>query len=249
MGETEGTGSTGSGGAVDVLIPAAGSGRRLGRAENKILLPLGGQPLIRRTLRVFQTHPAIARIWLVVRQGERGAVASCLPPGAARRRLMPLVTGGAERQDSVYRGLQAMAADPPAWVLVHDGARPFCSRALLERVLEALPRAEGVVPVLPLTDTVRRIGPGGSEVVDRSGLYRVQTPQGFRWSALWEAHRRAAREDRRGTDDAQLLEQAGLSLAFVAGDPDNLKVTNEEDYRRALQWRRRAPGKRPGAPS
>ena len=248
MGETEGTGSTGSGGAVDVLIPAAGSGRRLGRAENKILLPLGGQPLIRRTLRVFQTHPAIARIWLVVREADRAALEPCFPPGAARRRLMPFVSGGAERQQSVYRGLQAMAADPPAWVLVHDGARPFCSRTLLERVLEALPRAEGVVPVLPLTDTVRRIGPGGSEVVDRAGLHRVQTPQGFRWHALWEAHRRAARDGLRGTDDAQLLEEAGLTLAFVAGDPDNLKITSEEDYRRALRWRAWPRAKRADPP-
>jgi 2-C-methyl-D-erythritol 4-phosphate cytidylyltransferase/2-C-methyl-D-erythritol 2,4-cyclodiphosphate synthase len=221
---------------VAVLIPAAGSGRRVGAEGNKLLLPLAGAPVIVRTVRAFQALAAVERIALVVRAEDREALEGCFPPGAARSRLEPWIMGGAERQDSVYNGLAALASDPPDWVLVHDGARPFCDAALAGRVLAALARSPGAVPVLPVTDTVRRIAEGRSAVVPREGLVRTQTPQGFHWAALWEAHRRARERGLRATDDAQLLEEAGLRLAFVEGDPENVKLTTRDDWRWA-EWR------------
>ena len=228
---------------IAVLIPAAGSGKRLGLRENKVLLPLGDTPLIGSTVRVFREHPRVERIGLIVRDEDRPALERCFPPGDGRAGLMPWIGGGAKRQDSVFNGLRALESDPPDWVLVHDGARPFCSRALIDRVLAGLADAKGVVPVLPVKETLRRIEappdthmPTGT-VVDRDGLYFTQTPQGFHFNALLQAHIAAGEKGLRGTDDAQLLEVAGVSLAFVEGDAGNLKVTTEEDYRFA-QWRR-----------
>jgi 2-C-methyl-D-erythritol 4-phosphate cytidylyltransferase/2-C-methyl-D-erythritol 2,4-cyclodiphosphate synthase len=103
-------------------------------------------------------------------------------------------------------------------------------------VLAALAGSPGAVPVLPVTDTVRRIAEGRSAVVPRKGLFRTQTPQGFHWAALWEAHCRARERGLRATDDAQLLEEAGLRLAFVEGDPENVKLTTRDDWRWA-EWR------------
>lgn len=221
---------------VAVLIPAAGTGSRLGQGRNKLLVPLAGVPVVVRTLRAFQAHPRVAAIGVVLREADRAALEAALPPGAARAKLLPWIAGGAERQDSVYNGLQALAGAPPDWVLVHDGARPLCTAALIDRVLDALHSAPAAVPVLPVTDTVRRIAEGRSEVVERTGLFRTQTPQGFHWDALWEAHQGARAQGWRGTDDAQLLEARGASVAFVDGEADNLKITTAADLAQA-EWR------------
>ena len=212
---------------IAVLIPAAGSGRRMDGEGNKILAPLAGQPMILRTARVFQEHPRIHGVWIVARPGDFGAL-DVIFQGAGDK-LAPWVAGGEERQDSVYNGLAAMAADPPGWVLVHDGARPCCPPGLIGRVLDALSDAPGVIPTLPVSDTLRRIGEGPAETVSRDHLRRVQTPQGFHWAPLWEAHSRARRERRAGTDEAQLFEGAGFPLAFVEGELENLKITTGQD--------------------
>jgi 2-C-methyl-D-erythritol 4-phosphate cytidylyltransferase/2-C-methyl-D-erythritol 2,4-cyclodiphosphate synthase len=214
---------------IAVLIAAAGSGTRLGGVRNKVLLELGGRPVIVHAIQSFQAHPAIAQIGVIVREGDRPALERCFAPGRARDKLLPWVVGGAERQESVYNGLAALAADPPQWVLVHDGARPFCSAALIGRVLAGLAEAPGAVPVLPVSDTVRRLERGRSQVVPREGLYRTQTPQGFHWTAIWGAHQAARQRGLRATDDAQLLEAEGLRLAFVEGEPTNIKLTTAAD--------------------
>lgn len=214
---------------VTVLMPAAGAGTRLGVPENKVLLPLGGVPVVVHALRAFQAHPGVAHIALIVREADRAALERCLAAATGVDKLLPWIVGGAERQDSVYNGLAALADAPPDWVLVHDAARPLCSAALIGRVLAGLAGAPGVVPVLPITDTVRRIADGHSEVLPRERLFRTQTPQGFQWGALWEAHRAARASGLRATDDAQLLEATGARLAFVAGEADNLKITTPAD--------------------
>jgi 2-C-methyl-D-erythritol 4-phosphate cytidylyltransferase len=138
--------------------------------------------------------------------------------------------GGDERQDSVHNGIQALEAGPPDWVIVHDGARPFLSDRLLERILTALRRNAAVAPILAIPDTVRRIQADASEVLPREQLHRVQTPQGFHWSVLRDAHRHAVAIGLRGTDDAQLVESMGLPIAWVEGEARNLKLTAGPDF-------------------
>jgi 2-C-methyl-D-erythritol 4-phosphate cytidylyltransferase len=149
-------------------------------------------------------------------------------------RLGALIAGGRARQDSVRLGLAALPADAqgrPDWVLVHDGARPLCSPGLIRRVLAALESGAAAVPVLPIFDTVRSAGEFGLSggVVDRTGLRLAQTPQGFHWDVLWEAHQRAQAQGVAATDDGQLVERLGKPVTLVPGERRNLKVTLPED--------------------
>lgn len=221
---------------IAVLIPAAGTGTRMRQGpvqgKNKILLPLGNEPIVVRTVRCFQSHPEIERIGLILRPEDIPEIEGRFTARNARQKLLPWILGGKNRQDSVRNGLEALAGDPPDWVLVHDGARPVCPRSLIDRVLDGLNHAPGVIPVLPVTDTVRQMNLEGSKVMDRATLFFTQTPQGFHWQPLWNAHQ-AHRESVAGiTDDAQLLELEGLAVTAVAGDPTNIKVTTAED----LAW-------------
>lgn len=225
---------------IAALVAAAGSGTRVGHATNKVLLPVVGEAMIVHTVRVFQAHPAISQVGVICREADRPLLDRCFAGPAARDKLLPWITGGAQRQESVYNGLAALAADPPDWVLVHDGARPCCSAALVGRVLAGLAQAPGAVPVLPVSDTLRRIREGHGEVISREALYRTQTPQGFHWEAIWSAHESAREEGLLGTDDAQLLEARGVRLAFVEGDADNVKITTPHDLLYAEWLLRRA---------
>lgn len=218
---------------VVALVAAAGAGTRVGQDLNKVLLPVAGEPVLVHTVRAFQAHPAINQVGVIVRDVDRALLERSFAGSAGRDKLLPWIAGGAQRQESVYNGLAALADDPPDWVLVHDGARPCCSRALIERVLAGLLKAPGAVPVLPVSDTLRRIHEGHSQVVPREELYHTQTPQGFHWEAIWAAHRSARSTGLLGTDDAQLLEARGTGLVFVEGDPDNIKITTPHDVLQA----------------
>ncbi len=224
-----------------VVVAAAGRGERLGDGANKVLLPLNGSPIIAHTLRIFQDHPAIGRICLVTREAELEAMAAALGNHGRWDKLLPLVAGGRERQDSVANGLATLERDPPRWVLVHDGARPLCSPGLLERVLNALADHRAVVPGLPIHDTVRRKSGKNAGVVEREELLRCQTPQGFHWEVLAGAHRHARAEKLWGTDEAQLVEAVGEPLFFVEGEARNLKITTPQDLALA-EWLALTPG-------
>jgi 2-C-methyl-D-erythritol 4-phosphate cytidylyltransferase/2-C-methyl-D-erythritol 2,4-cyclodiphosphate synthase len=142
--------------------------------------------------------------------------------------LLPPVAGGAERQDSVRLGLEALAPLEPDRVLIHDGARPFPETAMIDRVIDALDRAPAAIPGLPLGDTIKRVAGGTiTGTVDRTGLWRVQTPQGFHFDAILAAHRAAA--GKALTDDAAVAEAAGIAPLIVAGSETNLKVTTVDD--------------------
>ena len=142
--------------------------------------------------------------------------------------LLTPVAGGPTRQDSVRLGLEALAVHRPARVLIHDGARPFPDAALVDRVIDGLDRASAAIPCLPLSDTIKRVEDGViRETIDRSALWRAQTPQGFHFEAILAAHRAAIGHDL--TDDAAVAEAAGLTPLLVDGSEDNLKVTTMED--------------------
>lgn len=202
------------------LIVAAGRGRRAGGGLAKQWRPLAGRRVIDWTLDAFGAHPGIARVLCVIRPEE----AAHLPAGVA------WVEGGATRADSVRNGL-AQARE--ARVLIHDAARPCVAHATIDAVLEALDTHPGAAPALPVTDA---LWTGAEDRVtgaqSREGLYRAQTPQGFRTEAIRAAHA-AHRGD--AADDVEVALSAGLDVAIVPGQEDNLKITSAADFDRAAR--------------
>lgn len=213
------------------LIVAGGRGERLGGTVPKQYQPLAGVAMLRRAITPFLNHPRITAVRVVFRADDR----EHYDRAVAGLDMEPPVAGGASRQESARLGLESLAQHPPAAVLIHDAARPFCPPDLIDRTLAALALAPAAVPAVPVHDTLKRVDrdqPGRiADTVDRTGLYRVQTPQAFRYDLILAAHRRLAGEA--CTDDAQVAERAGLAVALVPGDEDNVKVTTPDDYRRA----------------
>jgi len=211
-----------------VLIVAAGRGQRFGGNLPKQYAPLKGERILTRTLRAFRNHPRVSRITVAIHPDDADVFAD-----AARGfEGVNAVHGGATRQESVRLGLESLAGDAPDLVLIHDGARPMISSALIDGVIEALSRAEGVVPAVAVIDTLKRVDADGRiiETVPRENLARVQTPQGFRFSTILDAHRRFAGEAL--TDDAAVLERGGHAVLTVPGDDANIKVTTMNDLER-----------------
>ena len=212
------------------LIVAAGRGSRAGAAGPKQYLALDGQAVLRRSLSPFLAHPAINHTLVVIHHDDRDAYGECV--AGIEGRLLPPAIGGATRQESVRAGLETLAGPAPANVLIHDAARPFVDAGTIDRVLDGLGEAVGAIPALPIHDTVKRGTEAGfiRETLDRSGLFRAQTPQGFRYPAILEAHRRAAAAGIAGlTDDAHIAEWAGLPVKLVAGSEANVKLTTSAD--------------------
>jgi 2-C-methyl-D-erythritol 4-phosphate cytidylyltransferase/2-C-methyl-D-erythritol 2,4-cyclodiphosphate synthase len=209
---------------------AAGRGTRAGAGAPKQYALLAGEPLLAHTLRAFVTHPAIDALQVVIGPGDEA-----LYQAAATRfgdRLAPPITGGTTRQQSVLNGLSALHDRQPERVLIHDAARPFLEAAVIDRVLSALDVFPGAIAAEPLADTLKRASPRMTvaETIDRRGLWRAQTPQGFAFAAILAAHQRAAAAGLTSfTDDAALAEWAGLDVALVEGSPRNVKLTTAED--------------------
>jgi 2-C-methyl-D-erythritol 4-phosphate cytidylyltransferase / 2-C-methyl-D-erythritol 2,4-cyclodiphosphate synthase len=210
------------------LVVAAGRGTRLGAPLPKQYLPLAGKPLLRYSLEMLARHPAIGHVRVVFNPDDEAHYA------AASRglNLLPPVAGGAARQDSVRLGLESLDELGAERVLIHDGARPFLDTGTIDRVLTALDQAPGAIPALPLRDTVKRGAVGMvTDTVDRSSLWRAQTPQGFHYRPILAAHRAAAGSDL--SDDAAVAERAGMAVRLVAGSEENFKVTTGDDLLQA----------------
>lgn len=232
----------GAGRAV-ALVPAGGTGARMGASRPKQYLVLGGEPIVARTLRALARCRAIRGSVVAVPEAWVEATRRLL--GRHRvPRVLEVVAGGAERQESVWRALQAAPADA-ALVVVHDAVRPFIDPALVEAVIAAAARTGAATCALPARETVKRVRDGLVEAtLDREGLWLVQTPQAFRRDLLREAHVRARRDGFTGTDDAVLVERLGAAVAVVPGLRQNVKITTPEDLALA---RRSRPGARRGA--
>lgn len=217
---------------IAALVVAAGRGVRAadpGTPLPKQYRVVHGAAVLTWTLNALLAHPRIDRIRCVIHPDDRDLYDTVAPEDT---RLLPPVAGGASRQVSVRLGLEALAADAPDIVLIHDGVRPFVSDALVDRLVAALDAADGAIPALPVTDTVKQVDTDGrvTGTVPRAGLWTVQTPQAFRFPALLEAHRRAAVDDPdRFTDDASIAEWVGLTVVAVPGDRMNRKLTTAAD--------------------
>jgi len=216
---------------IVAIIVAAGTGTRAGLDVPKQFAPLGGRPVLAHSYAAFARHPRIGRIVVAIGAGQDKMARAAL---ASAERPPMLVTGGATRRDSVRAALERLDADgPPGGVLIHDAARPFLPHAVIDRLIAALESREGATPVLPLADTlVRGNAALMGEAVARDGLYRVQTPQAFRFDAILAAHR-AAPGDATFTDDAGLLRAAGGRIALCEGDTMLEKLTYATDFARA----------------
>lgn len=216
------------------LIVAGGRGVRAGGGTAKQYRRVDGVAVLRRAVLAFLGHPRVGCVRVVIHPDD----ADLYREAVDGLELPAPVPGGATRQDSARLGLESLTGHEPTYVLIHDAARPFVAAGVVTRVLDALDAVPGAVPALPVVDTLKRSDgatagdrPLVAATVERSGLWRAQTPQGFRFRPILEAHRRLAGEAL--TDDAAVAERAGLAVALVEGDEDNVKLTTAEDFRRA----------------
>lgn len=214
---------------IAVVLVAGGRGSRAGEGLPKQYRSVAGKPLIQHTLAALVKGLPEALVQPVIHPDDT----ALFDNSAASFDTLSPVAGGKTRQDSVFAGLQALQEHNPDYVLVHDAARPFVSRALIDGVLEKL-RDENtaVIPAFPIVDTLNRVEKGlVSDRVDRSSLYSVQTPQGFDYGALIAAH--TAQRGMNMTDDGAVMEAAGHKLVISPGDDANFKVTLASDFKKA----------------
>ena len=215
---------------VAAVVPAGGSGTRMGNEIPKQFLQLGGVPLLIHALRVFEASRTIAEIVVVV---PEDAVISCreelLPPFAFSK-VSTVTAGGARRQDSVWNGLQAVD-ERTNIVVVHDAVRPFVTGTMVEDVVDGARTHGAAIVAIPLHDTVKQVDPDGmiETTLDRQRLWSAQTPQAFHVELLREAHRSSQETGVEATDDAFLVERIGRRVSIVNGSPDNIKITLQED--------------------
>jgi 2-C-methyl-D-erythritol 4-phosphate cytidylyltransferase len=214
---------------------------------SKQYIPVGGKPIVIHALEAFERTASVDAVALVVGAGDE-AYGRELALTYGLRKVVAVVAGGAERQHSVRRGLEALLEARPetAWALVHDGARPLVTPDVIERSLAAAAETGASVPGVPVKDTIKIADANGlvAGTPERSSLWAVQTPQAFRVDLLLEAHRRAEAEGFLGTDDAMLVERLGVRVKIAEGDYTNLKVTTPDDLEVAERLLSRRMGER-----
>ena len=215
-------------GGTVALVVGAGEGQRFGGELPKQYHLLAGVAVMRRSLKAFMDHPDVSVVQAVIHPNHHE-----LYDAAVQGLALPVpVDGGATRQGSVLNGLESLNADEPSTVLIHDAARPLVDPGVISRVLAALQTSPGAIPALAVADTLKRSdGQFVETTVDRQGLWRAQTPQGFHYQNILAAHRQAGGDEL--TDDAAVAERAGLAVAIVEGSEDNVKVTRTGDMVRA----------------
>jgi 2-C-methyl-D-erythritol 4-phosphate cytidylyltransferase len=212
------------------LIVAAGKGERMKGRVKKQFISLDGMPLLFYTLKAFEEFQRIENMYLVLDEGDFEYCMGEIIQKYGIKKVFQLVPGGERRQDSVWNGLKAMEGRCDM-VIVHDGVRPFVSAEILKRLMAAMKEAQAVVTAIPALDTIKRVD-GTGIVVDtlqRNTLFRIQTPQGFRYDLIKEAYKRALKEGIQGTDDAYFVERMGMPVKVIEGSPFNIKITTPED--------------------
>ncbi len=210
------------------IVPAAGRGVRMGAPEPKVWLPLGGEPILIRTLRRLAHCQAIAGMVVVVAPGDRQRLLE-LEETYDLANIAGIVEGGETRQESVLRGFRAIAGSPDL-VLIHDGARPLVNPSQVDLVIRAGARHGAAILAVPLHDTVKRVRDCiVQDTAPREEFWAAQTPQVFRYTLLEEALRKAAADGFAGTDEASLVERLGHPVHVVPGSSRNLKITTPDD--------------------
>lgn len=222
--------------SIIALIVAAGRGSRAGEGLPKQYRDLGGEPVLTRTIRAFLDVAAVTRVQVVIHPDDMQLYEKAVSHLGqdAKPRVLPPVSGAETRSGTVHNGLAALGSrNDDTIVLIHDGARPFVPGNLISRAINHAKQHGACIPVLPVTDTVKRVSADGHvvETLERNALRSVQTPQAFSLAVIREAHREALRQGRDDfTDDGALIEWRGLPLSTFAGDPANIKLTTAEDF-------------------
>lgn len=212
------------------IIPAAGQGKRMGAGMNKQFLHVAGEPIIVHTLRFFEEDDLCEEVVLVVNKEERETMLELVKTFRLQK-VQAIVNGGRERQQSVYNGIVYVSEKKKdGIVLIHDGARPFVTKTMVEALVKKVLQSEAATVAVPVKDTIKRVENNKVvETLKRESLWAIQTPQAFKLSLIKKAHEQAEEEGVLGTDDASLVERLGVSVCITEGDYRNIKLTTPED--------------------
>jgi 2-C-methyl-D-erythritol 4-phosphate cytidylyltransferase len=215
---------------VTVLVPAAGTGKRMGKATAKQFLALGDKPILAHTLLAFQRASEIDEIIPILSEEDLETCLGEIIEGYHITKVKTLVVGGKERQDSVMNGLHKLTKDA-AIVLVHDGVRPFVTPEMIKETVDYAKKGECVAVGVPIKDTIKEVNDRGMvrHTLERSRLWAIQTPQAFPVRALKRAYEEASEQHVFGTDDATIVEKTGGSVRVIMGSYENIKITTPED--------------------
>ncbi len=210
------------------IITAAGSGERMGAGKNKILLPLNGKTVLETALEPFSDPDKFQKIVITYSQRDKNRITDLL-----KDFHIPIlfVQGGKTRQESVYLGLKSLVDDNPGTVLIHDAARPWVSKQLIERVLLKTEKSDSAVPVIPSINAMKKIDESGKiiEHLQRISTVSAQTPQGFVFKTILQAHKMAEDENYSAIDDTELWDKYFDRVSIVVGDINNTKITYKKD--------------------
>jgi 2-C-methyl-D-erythritol 4-phosphate cytidylyltransferase len=223
------------------VVAAGGAGSRVGGEVPKQFVAILGRPLLAHTLVPFYRCAEIDAVVLVLPREGFESFRELMSPWTSHAKLLAVVPGGPERQDSVWEGFRAIPAGTDL-VAVHDGARPCIDPDLIRRTLTSAEQHGAALSALATHETLKEVGPGGIVVgtVDRRTIYRAQTPQGFRYAILRRAFEQARADGFRGTDESALVERLGVHVHIVLGSATNVKVTTAEDLKQAAELLLRA---------
>jgi 2-C-methyl-D-erythritol 4-phosphate cytidylyltransferase len=212
------------------IVPAAGTGTRMGTPSKKQFLALGGKPILALTLQALEACVEIDSILLVVPEEELEYCENRIVRDSGFTKVDSVLPGGKERQDSVYKGLQAVRPDADV-IVIHDGVRPFLTGAMVRQTVASATNGISAITGVPVLDTTKSVNETGQVVktLIRDTLWSIQTPQAFPYRTLADAYEAAYREGYYGTDDASLVERLGHPVRVVMGSRDNLKITSPED--------------------
>ncbi|MBD2444225.1 2-C-methyl-D-erythritol 4-phosphate cytidylyltransferase [Dolichospermum sp. FACHB-1091] len=214
---------------MHLLIPAAGSGRRMGANRNKLLLQVRSKPLIAWTLLAAEAASSISWIGIVSQPPDWDDFKSIIAE-LKLKKTIALIPGGATRQESVYNGLQALPTNA-GQVLIHDGARCLVTPNLFDACSDAILHCSGLIAAVPIKDTIKVVNDNGiiTSTPERKQLWAAQTPQGFDVNLLKQCHAEGIRQGWEVTDDAALFEKCAMEVRIVPGEETNLKITTPQD--------------------
>ncbi|NWF93086.1 MAG: 2-C-methyl-D-erythritol 4-phosphate cytidylyltransferase [Syntrophaceae bacterium] len=212
------------------VIVSAGRGQRFMDGKKKQFHLLARKPILGHTLDKFETCPLIESILLVVGQEDMDYCMKQIIEKYHYRKISQIVPGGRRRQESVKNGIDALPRDVEV-IVIHDGVRPFVTRAMIEESIYSAVRFGAVVVAMPVKDTIKMANPDGTvlRTLERESLYQIQTPQTFRADLIREAYHKASQDGFMGTDDASLVERLGVKVHILPGSYTNIKITTRED--------------------